>query len=366
MSNFVTLVAGARPNFIKIAPLVRALNAAEMPWRLVHTGQHYDDRMSQTFFDELEIPQPHVNLEVGSASAVRQVAEVMRRLESELEAYRPVAAIVVGDVNSTLAAALTANKLRIPLAHVEAGLRSGDRSMPEEANRIITDAISDWLFTSEPAAEENLNREGIDAERIHFVGNVMIDTLRQHLDQARSRRNLAARGLRDQEYALLTLHRPANVDDRRRLESILRAAHQLARNMPVIFPMHPRTADRLRESGFEQRDDLGGFTAVEPLGYLEMLGLVEAARLVLTDSGGLQEETTALGVPCLTLRENTERPITVTAGSNRLVGWRTAAILQASEALLAGPPRIGSVPEKWDGRAAERIIAVLKAQCAVR
>ena len=355
----ITLITGARPNFMKVAPIIRALQSQQLPWRLVHTGQHYDPRMSGTFFDELDIPQPDANLAVGSGSHVQQIAEVMRRLEEEFSRQRPAAVVVVGDVNSTLAAALTANKLQIPLAHVEAGLRSGDRSMPEEINRIVTDALSDWLFTSEPAGEENLLREGIDTARIHPVGNVMIDTQQHHLEQARVQRDLTTRGLADKEYAVLTLHRPSNVDHPQKFKSILQAVHTIASQMPVIFPVHPRTANRLKEFGFAGQTGLDDYTAIEPIGYLEMLGLVDAARLVLTDSGGLQEETTALQVPCLTLRENTERPITIETGSNHLVGWEAANILDGFSAVMSSPPRFGNVPALWDGQAARRIADIL-------
>jgi len=352
----ITLIAGARPNFMKIAPLVRAIDAAGLGRRIVHTGQHYDRKMSEAFFEELGIPDPDVNLGVGSGSHVEQLAEVMRRLEAEFRTNRPDVVVVVGDVNSTLAAALTANKLGIPVAHVEAGLRSGDRTMPEEINRILTDGISDWLYTSEPDADENLRKEGIAEERVKLVGNVMIDTLFANLERARAAKPWERLGVPRGGYAVVTLHRPSNVDDPQRLESILRGIHDVVREMPVVFPVHPRTLGRLKEFGFSGREELNGYTAVEPLGYLDMLGLVDSARLVLTDSGGLQEETTALRVPCLTLRENTERPITIEAGNNRLVGWRTEAITSAAAELLAGESRIGTPPELWDGRAAERIV----------
>lgn len=351
----ITLVAGARPNFMKIAPLVRAFDAAGLPRRIVHTGQHYDRAMSATFFEELGIPQPDVNLGVGSGSHVQQLAEVMQRLEQDFMTHRPRAVLVVGDVNSTLAAALTANKLGIPVAHVEAGLRSGDRTMPEEINRILTDACSDWLYTSEPAAHANLVREGIPSERICLVGNVMIDTLWQHLPQAEARQPYRRWGLAPGQYAVLTLHRPSNVDHPERLAAILQAIHKLSEHLPVIFPRHPRTAARMRTFGYEGRDELNGMLCIEPLGYLDMLGLVASARLVLTDSGGLQEETTALRVPCLTLRENTERPITLAAGNNRLVGWQTESIMVAAREMLQGPARLGEPPALWDGHAAERI-----------
>lgn len=351
----ITLVAGARPNFMKIAPLVRALDALGAQRRIVHTGQHYDRRMSDTFFDELGIPEPDVNLGVGSGSHVQQIAEVMLRLAAELEAHRPAAVAVVGDVNSTLASALTANKLGIPVAHVEAGLRSFDRGMPEEINRLMTDAISDWLYTSEPQANVNLMREGVARERICLVGNVMIDTLVHHLRQARERAPRKSFNLKPHRYVLLTLHRPSNVDDPHRLRSILRAVHTISERFPVVFPVHPRTRGRLEEFGLLGNSEFNGYIPVDPLGYVDMLGLVDSARLVLTDSGGLQEETTALGIPCLTLRENTERPSTIQQGSNRLVGWQTEAISQAAKEVFAGPRRIGQIPELWDGHAAARI-----------
>lgn len=350
-----TIIAGARPNFMKIAPLVRAFDVAGISRRIVHTGQHYDRAMSGGFFEELGIPEPDVNLGVGSGSHVAQLAEVMRKLEGEFTEHRPRVVVVVGDVNSTLAAALTANKLGIAVAHVEAGLRSGDRSMPEEINRVLTDGIAEWLYTSEPEADENLAREGIPAERVVPVGNVMIDTLLSHLPAARELEPQRRWELERGKYAVLTLHRPSNVDDAERLESILRGVHAVSADMPVVFPVHPRTKSRLESFGFAVRSELNGYRSTEPLGYLDMLGLVDGARLVLTDSGGLQEETTALGVPCLTLRENTERPITIREGSNRLVGWRTEAITAAAEEVLRGPERSGRVPLLWDGKAAERI-----------
>ena len=356
----VSMIAGARPNFMKIAPLVPALKSVDIQPRLIHTGQHYDERMSDAFFRELDIPEPDVNLGVGSGSHVWQIAEVMRHLEEDFTRHRPTAVVVVGDVNSTLAGTLTANKLGIPVAHVEAGLRSFDRSMPEEINRIITDSISTWLFTSEPSAEENLRREGVAAERIHMVGNVMIDTLLRHLDRARKMNAFQQFGVKPRQYVVLTLHRPSNVDDRDRLASIMRVVHDISRELPVILPLHPRTKSRLEQFGFNSQPELNGYIPVEPLGYHSMLGLMESARLIMTDSGGIQEETTALRVPCLTLRENTERPVTVEIGSNRLVGPQADEILQAVQEILDGPARIGHVPEYWDGRAAVRIATVLE------
>lgn len=353
----LSLIVGARPNFMKIAPLLRALDARGADSRLIHTGQHYDRQMSGDFFDELHIPAPDVNLGVGSGTHVEQIAEVMRRLENEFVENRPDSLVVVGDVNSTLAAALAASKLLIPIAHVEAGLRSFDRTMPEESNRVVVDALSQWLFTSEPAAVANLKREGISAERIYHVGNVMIDTLLAHLETARARNTHAEFGLKPRNFALVTLHRPSNVDNRQTLSQILDAMSQLARRLPVVFPMHPRTQKQIELFGLKSA--LGDMKTISPQRYLAMLGLMDAARMVLTDSGGVQEETTALRVPCLTLRENTERPITVDIGSNKLTRCTTADILADVERLLDRPERFGTVPEKWDGHAATRIAGVL-------
>jgi UDP-N-acetylglucosamine 2-epimerase (non-hydrolysing) len=357
----VCLIAGARPNFMKIAPVARALAAQGALAEVIHTGQHYDERMSEAFFRELEIPPPVVNLEVGSGSAVAQTAEIMKRLEPVLMERRPDWVVVVGDVNSTLAAALTASKLRQRLAHVEAGLRSFDRSMPEELNRIVTDALSDRLFVSEPSGVTNLKREGIDEKRIALAGNVMIDTLLENLDRARSARAWERFDLKPHSFALATLHRPSNVDGRENLASILTAFAQISEKLPVLFAVHPRTRKRIDEFGLIALLAESRVRIVEPLGYLDTISLIEAARLVLTDSGGMQEETTALCVPCLTLRENTERPITLEVGSSRLVGSQCAAIVAAADEALAGPLRCGKVPELWDGKAAERIAADLYA-----
>lgn len=358
----ISLVGGARPNFIKIAPLVRALQDAAVKPRLIHTGQHYDRRMSDTFFHQLQIPEPDVNLGVGSGTHVWQIAEIMRRLAVEFSGNRPDAVLVVGDVNSTLAAALSASKLGIRLGHVEAGLRSFDRTMPEEINRVVTDSVSDWLFTSEPSAEKNLRREGVPAERIHPAGNVMIDTLLAHLDSAKATRYHEKLGLTAKNYVVLTLHRPSNVDNPKQLESIMLAVHRVCRQLPVVFPVHPRTRSRMQEFGFLDRSDLNAFTPIEPQDYLSMLDLMDSSRLVMTDSGGIQEETTALRVPCLTLRQNTERPVTIDVGSNELVSARTEDILAAVQKVLEGPERRGRIPENWDGRAAQRIAQVLKSQ----
>jgi UDP-N-acetylglucosamine 2-epimerase (non-hydrolysing) len=356
--NLVAVV-GARPNFMKIAPLLWEVGRRPgLEAYLVHTGQHYDERMSRLFFEELKIPRPDVDLGVGSAAHAAQTAEVMRRFEPVLLEQRPDAVVVVGDVNSTLAAALTAAKLGLPVAHVEAGLRSFDRSMPEEINRVLTDALSRWLFVSEPSGVANLRREGVADDRIFLVGNVMIDTLLAC--RALSRRSAILRelDLEGRPYAVLTLHRPAAVDDPAVLGGILQAVGRLQRELPIVFPVHPRTRRAL------QGHDLGGLPGlrrVEPLGYLDCTRLVADARLVLTDSGGLQEETTVLGVPCLTLRENTERPITLEQGTNTLVGLDPERIIAAGLGALAEPPRARAAPALWDGQAAGRILDLLTA-----
>ncbi|RIK71982.1 MAG: UDP-N-acetylglucosamine 2-epimerase (non-hydrolyzing) [Planctomycetota bacterium] len=356
----VSLIAAARPNFMKVAPLMRALRHQRIDASLIHTGQHYDRQMSGDFFEQLGIPEPDVNLEVGSGSHIYQIAEVMRRLEEVYDRRRPDAVVVVGDVNSTLAATLAAVKLNIPVAHVEAGLRSRDRGMPEEVNRVLVDAVSQWLFVSEPAGLENLRREGVPDDRAFLVGNIMIDTLLAHIEEARQRRVFERYGVRPRQYALLTLHRPSNVDSPERLRGILQAASVVARSMPVLFPIHPRTAQRLQASGLADDSLCNGYTPLPPLGYFDAIGLIDAARLVLTDSGGVQEETTALRVPCLTLRENTERPITITEGSNRLVGCHAQDIEQAISDVLALPERLGNPPPLWDGAAAVRIARILR------
>ena len=353
----ITHVVGARPNYMKIAPVMDALRGEpRIRQVLVNTGQHYDDAMAGGFLTELQLPTPDHDLGVGSATHAVQTAKVMMAFEEICLADRPDLVVVVGDVNSTLAASLVAAKLVIPIAHVEAGLRSRDKHMPEEVNRIVTDRLADVLLTPSRDADVNLRAEGTPAERIHFVGNVMIDTLHRHLPIARLERIRDRLPIVDAPYAVLTLHRPSNVDHRGTFASILAALQQVSAKMPVVFPVHPRTRNRLRELGLE--GELRGVILTEPLGYVDFLALTSHASLILTDSGGLQEEATALGIPCLTLRENTERPVTVTDGTNRVVGTKTGNIVAGVERALAStaPKRI---PELWDGHAAGRIAAVL-------
>jgi UDP-N-acetylglucosamine 2-epimerase (non-hydrolysing) len=355
----IMCICGARPNFMKIAPLVEAFKkSGRIDCILIHTGQHYDERMSRLFFDELGIPKPDVNLEVGSGSHAAQTAEIMKRFEPVVIEHKPDWVVVVGDVNSTIACALVAVKLGIKVAHVEAGLRSFDRAMPEEINRLLTDAISDLLLVSEPSGMENLKREGVPDKKVHLVGNVMIDTLLKNRARADQSKILEQLKLTSGNYVATTLHRPSNVDDSKTLGQIFDAFEQIARKMPIVFPMHPRTRQNIDRMGLGKR--LAALTALhtpEPLGYLDFLKLMADAAIVLTDSGGVQEETTILGVPCLTLRENTERPVTVTEGTNRLVQPITADILKAFDEQL-GVARKPRTPRFWDGRAAERIADV--------
>jgi UDP-N-acetylglucosamine 2-epimerase (non-hydrolysing) len=352
----VLCVVGARPNFMKIAPIMAALVEAGIAAQLLHTGQHYDEAMNDSFFADLGIPRPDHHLEVGSASHAVQTAEVMKRFEPVLDKVRPHAVLVVGDVNSTIACALVAAKRGVRVIHVEAGLRSYDRQMPEEINRVLTDQISDLLFITERSALANLEREGIDTARVHFVGNVMIDTLHRNL--ARAVPATATLGAASARYAVLTLHRPSNVDDPASLRALLEVIAEINRSLPVVMPLHPRTRGNIEKFGLTAL--LDGLHILPPIGYLEMLGLMRDATLVLTDSGGIQEETTALGVPCLTLRENTERPITLVEGTNTLVGADPAAIRAAFAGVMANGGKRGRIPEYWDGHAATRIAQTLK------
>ncbi|MPQ56027.1 non-hydrolyzing UDP-N-acetylglucosamine 2-epimerase [Duganella sp. FT27W] len=370
----IVCVVAARPNLMKMAPILRAFAKPDFAARpvLVHTGQHYDADMDSDFFTALDIAAPDFRLEVGSASHAWQTAEVMRRFEPVLDQTQPAAVLVVGDVNSTLACALTAAKKNIPVFHVEAGLRSHDRAMPEEINRVLTDQVAELLFTSEASGTSNLLREGIGAGRIHFVGNVMIDTLRLRLSSAPS----VAQVLRDANlagfiadgapYALLTLHRPSNVDEPQRLRSLLGTVARLSADVPVLFPLHPRTRAMIHQHDLSDLLDAPGLACMQPQPYLAMLAMMQAARMVLTDSGGVQEETTALGVPCLTLRENTERPITVTEGSNAIAGRDPAVILALSRDILRFGGKAGRVPQYWDGHAADRIAAAVNTWFAQR
>jgi UDP-N-acetylglucosamine 2-epimerase (non-hydrolysing) len=337
-----------------------------LPTLLVHTGQHYDRDMSDRLFEDLQLPQPDINLEVGSGTHAVQTAEVMKRFEPVLDEHRPCGVLVVGDVNSTLACTLVAVKKSIPVVHVEAGLRSGDRTMPEEINRVLTDQIADRLYTTERTAEAHLRREGVAAERVCFVGNVMIDSLRDNLAAARDKAaTLRAHGqdpallARPQGYGVVTLHRPSNVDDAATLSALMQVLAEVAARLPLVFVLHPRTRANLERFGLAGLLDPARIAVLPPQGYLEMLGLMAGAAAVLTDSGGLQEETTALGVPCLTLRENTERPITIEQGTNTMVGRDRDAILRNVDEILAGRGKRGRVPELWDGYAAQRIAADL-------
>jgi UDP-N-acetylglucosamine 2-epimerase (non-hydrolysing) len=355
-------VVGARPNFMKVAPIVAAMQRREQEFAplVVHTGQHYDAAMSDAFFRDLDLPAPDVHLGVGSMSAAAQTAAIMERFEPVVLQEKPDWVLVVGDVNSTLACALVCAKLGVKAAHVEAGLRSRDRTMPEEINRLLTDQIADLLFTPSADADENLRAEGSPSERIRLVGNVMIDSLYQHLERARQSQIKDRLGLTDTDYAVLTLHRPANVDDPLVFRGILEALQKISARVPVVFPVHPRTRRTITEFGFDEQIALtSGLTLVDPLGYLDFLGLYSGARLVLTDSGGIQEETSVLGIPCLTLRENTERPVTVTLGTNKIVGRNPERIVAAAFAALDGPaPTPRSLP-LWDGHTAERILNAL-------
>mgnify|MGYP000209182934 CR=1 FL=1 len=366
----IYLIVGARPNFMKAAPLIRALEerAPEIKSLLVHTGQHYDYEMSKAFFEDLDMPDPDIYLGVGSGTHAEQTAKIMISLEKEIFDNRPDLIVVFGDVNSTLAASVVASKLMVPVAHVEAGLRSFDRTMPEEINRIVTDILSDLLFTTERDAIENLRREGIPDEKIHFTGNVMIDTLLTFADKARKSDITERLGLSDRNYAVLTLHRPSNVDVPEVFDGILEALAEVGKNIPVVFPVHPRTKKRLAEFGFLDKFSSDfrtppaerGILLIDPVKYTEFLALEMKSLFVLTDSGGIQEETTFLGVPCLTLRNNTERPVTLEVGTNILVGTDPHRIIEESAKILRGEGKKGAIPELWDGKASHRIAKIIK------
>jgi len=345
-------VVGARPNFMKIAPIVEQMRQTpELRGILVHTGQHYSEGMSDVFFRDLGIPVPDVHLGVGSGSHAEQTARIMVEFEKICLQEQPDLVLVVGDVNSTMACTIVAAKLHVPVAHVEAGLRSFDRKMPEEINRVVTDALSSLLFTTSRDADENLKREGVDGSKIFFVGNVMIDTLLKHREKA-----AALQIDKPRKYALVTLHRPSNVDNPQVLRPILEALYEISNSMPVLFPIHPRTAKSVQSLGLS----LNGIRTMEPLGYLEFLNFEANATIVLTDSGGLQEETTILGIPCLTLRENTERPVTITHGTNMMVGPDKTRILEGFRRIISGDWKPSGPPELWDGHAAQRIVRIIR------
>jgi UDP-N-acetylglucosamine 2-epimerase (non-hydrolysing) len=357
----IDLIAGARPNFMKVAPIIRAIEARQaaggpLRHRLIHTGQHYDRALSGSFFEQLGIPDPQINLQVGSGTQAEQTAAIMTRYEKVLLDSRPDLCLVVGDVTSTMACAIAAQKLGVPVAHVEAGIRSGDWSMPEEINRLLTDAITNWFFTTSEVANETLRRSGVGEERVFFVGNTMIDTLLANIERLKPPSFWQPLGLEPQGYFVLTLHRPSNVDDAGRLSALLRAIDEASRGLPIVFPVHPRTAKSLASLGGLPQ----GLHLVDPQSYLEFNWLVKHARAVITDSGGVTEETTVMGVPCMTLRDTTERPETVTLGTNVLLGTDPAALGPAFERLFAGRWQAGGIPPLWDGKSGERIVAALE------
>jgi UDP-N-acetylglucosamine 2-epimerase (non-hydrolysing) len=351
-------VVGARPNFMKAAPVLRALRAYDgVRQTLVHTGQHYDANMSEIFFQELEIPEPDINLGVGSGSHAQQTAQILTQFEPLVQSYKPDLVLVYGDINSTMAAALVCAKLLIPVGHVEAGLRSFDRTMPEEINRLITDQIADLLFTPSLDGDENLLREGVAADKIHRVGNVMIDSLVRLISVAQQSSVVADLNVQPYSYGLVTLHRPSNVDDPTMLASIMDTLHEISRELVLIFSVHPRTRQQLEPPNTNHQGSR--VRMLDPLSYIDFLALQRSAKLVITDSGGIQEETTYLGVPCLTVRKNTERPVTVTSGTNILIGDNMGRLKKEVARILAGRPKQGKVPPMWDGHAADRIAAVI-------
>lgn len=353
-------IVGARPNFMKIAPIMERMKASHrITPVLVHSGQHYDQNMNDVFFDQLGIPRPDIALEVGSGEQAWQVSETIRKFDPVLKKESPDAILVVGDVNATVACSLAASYRKIPVIHVEAGLRSFDWNMPEEINRVVTDRLSDLLFITEPSARENLLREGTAPKKIQFVGNVMVDTLLKHQENAtQNSRILEQLQLQPGGYAVMTLHRPSNVDEQEVFAGILRAVHQISKYLKIVFTVHPRTRGRIEAFGLEET--VKSFILLEPQPYLDMVRLMSQAKLVLTDSGGIQEETTVLGVPCLTLRENTERPVTLDAGTNTLVGTSPESIIQEAEHIFKTGGKQGRCPELWDGCAAERIVHCLE------
>jgi UDP-N-acetylglucosamine 2-epimerase (non-hydrolysing) len=359
----VALIAGARPNFVKIAPLWRAFKKADdfFATTLVHTGQHYDDKMSAVFFRELDIPKPKINLNVGSGSHARQTADIMIKFEEYCLKHQPDLVVVVGDVNSTIACALVAKKLKLALAHVEAGLRSFDLDMPEEINRLATDALSDYLFASEGAGVQNLKKEGVNKQRLFFVGNVMIDSLREQMPRINKSKILKKLRIAPKTYAVVTVHRASNVDHRSTLLKIFNLFDRLAAYMTIVYPAHPRSVAMMKRFGLWERfNSIAGLKIIEPLGYLDFNKLVKESSMVLTDSGGIQEETTVMAIPCLTMRQNTERPVTITQGTNVLVGQDEEKIFKNIKRIMEQRPKKAVIPKFWDGHTAPRIVQILK------
>lgn len=357
----ITLIAGARPNFMKIAPIIHAIhdvqkNGTDLQYRLIHTGQHYDKKMSGDFFEELEIPEPHNNLESGGGTQAEQTANIMVRFEKELLEHPTDLVLVVGDVTSTMACAITAQKLHTPVAHVEGGIRSNDWTMPEEINRLVTDAITNYFFTTSELANENLRKSGVDEKKIHYVGNTMIDTLLKQRPRFQQSAVWDEIGLTKGNYIVMTLHRPANVDEEEKLKELMNEIISHSQELPLIFPVHPRTAKILKNLGIQHER----LHMIEPLSYLEFNYLVDRSKAVVTDSGGITEETTVMGIPCMTLRDNTERPETITEGTNELIGTDPKAIKPAMEKLFAGKWKTGKIPHLWDGKTAERIVDIIR------
>jgi UDP-N-acetylglucosamine 2-epimerase (non-hydrolysing) len=355
-------IVGARPNFMKIAPIQREMEKRNnLEPLIIHTGQHYDDKMSKLFFDDLELPRPARYLQIGSDSHARQTARIMIEFEKVVEEERPDLVLVVGDVNSTAACSLVAAKMGIKIAHVEAGLRSFDRTMPEEINRMVTDTLSDYLFVTEKSGLENLRKEGIPDEKIFFTGNVMIDSLVYFLEKAKKSVVLNQLNLSGNDYALVTLHRPSNVDVRENFENLLKAFSEIESDLKIVFPIHPRSRKMLANFGLDIKiSAMKNLILLDPIGYLDFMKLMQNAKLVLTDSGGIQEETTYLGIPCITLRENTERPVTIELGTNILVGSDSERVISEAKKIINGQSKRGQVPELWDGKAAERIVSVVE------
>lgn len=365
MSKVIYLIAGARPNFMKIAPLIHQLRRENIPFKLVHTGQHYDYNMSKIFFEELGIPAPDIYLNVGSASHAVQTARIMIEFENVLLKERPELVIVVGDVNSTVACALVAKKLFIKVAHVEAGLRSFDQRMPEELNRLLTDQLSDFLFTTEKSAEINLKREGIDSERIFFVGNIMIDNLKRNLEKADNLKFFKNFNLKKESFALATIHRPSNVDKKEDLQKIIKIIDYLREQITVVFPIHPRTMKNIKKYKLMDKIKKENLILSEPVGYIAFLSLMLGAKLILTDSGGIQEEASFLKIPILTLRENTERPITVEKGTNTVIGKSFEDAKKYINKILSNTYKEGQEIEKWDGQTSKRIVGILKKKYSI-